>query len=206
MDKLLIASEYYLVLASLEETIEDIINNEDENISVDNIKETVLANFYNEVNNSKSEKLITKCGQTLALKIEEYLSKYDNLEVFAGKYDHINFKPPKSVADAAARGLAWRKKNKGKGGLSNQQAKSEGVGSGVQRAVNLKNRNNMSPSTVKRMHAFFSRHSKNKSVPKGVPPYKDKGRVAWELWGGNPGYSWAKKIIRQMNSANKKRK
>lgn len=124
----------------------------------------------------------------------------------AGKYDHIDFKPPKGVADAAARGLEWRKKNKGKGGLSNQQAKSEGVGSGVQRAVNLKNRDTLSPSTVRRMKAFFSRHEKNKKVEKGKQPWEDKGRVAWELWGGNPGYSWAKKVVRQMEAADKKKK
>ena len=124
----------------------------------------------------------------------------------AGKYDHIDFKPPKSVADAAIRGLELRKKNKGKGGLSTQQAKSEGVGSGVQRAVNLKNRDTMSPSTVKRMKAFFDRHQKSKTIDKGKSPGEDKGYIAWLLWGGDPGYSWSKKIVRQMEAADKKSK
>jgi 2'-5' RNA ligase len=124
----------------------------------------------------------------------------------AGKYDHINFKPPQSVADAAARGLEWRKKNKGRGGLSSGQAKSEGVGSGVQRAVNLKNRDTLSPSTVRRMKAFFDRHQKSKAVEKGKQSWEDRGRIAWELWGGDPGYSWAKKVVRQMDAADKKSK
>lgn len=123
----------------------------------------------------------------------------------AGKYDHIDFKPPKSVADAAARGLELRKKNKGKGGLSSSQAKKEGVGSGVQRAVNLKNRNTMSPSTVRRMKAFFSRHEKNKKADKGKSLSEDKGYIAWLLWGGNPGQSWANKVVRQMEAADKKK-
>jgi len=120
------------------------------------------------------------------------------------KYEHINFKPPTSVAEAAARGLEWRKKNKGKGGLSTQQAKSEGVGSGVQRAVNLKNRNTISPATIRRMKAFFDRHEKAKQVPPGKQPWEDKGRIAWELWGGDAGRSWANKVVKQMEAADKK--
>lgn len=122
----------------------------------------------------------------------------------AGKYGHIDFKPPKSVADAAARGLELRKKNKGKGGLSTQQAKKEGVGSGVARAVSLKNRTNLSPSTVKRMKAFFDRHEKNKKADKGKSLSEDKGYISWMLWGGNSGRSWANKIVKQMESADKK--
>lgn len=123
----------------------------------------------------------------------------------AGKYDHIDFKPPKSVADAAARGLELRKKNKGKGGLSGSQAKKEGVGSGVQRAVNLKNRNVLSPSTVRRMKAFFDRHEKNKKADKGTPLTEDKGYIAWMLWGGDPGRAWANKIVKQMDAADKQK-
>lgn len=123
-----------------------------------------------------------------------------------GKYDHIDFKPPKSVADAATRGLELRKKNKGKGGLSGSQAKKEGVGSGVQRAVNLKNRNVLSPSTVRRMKAFFDRHEKNKKADKGTPLAEDKGYIAWLLWGGDAGRSWANKLVKQMDAADKQKK
>lgn len=114
----------------------------------------------------------------------------------AGKYDHIDFKPPQGVADAAARGLELRKKNKGKGGTE----------VGVQRAVNLKNRDSLSPSTVRRMKAFFDRHEKNKKIEKGKQPHEDRGFVSWLLWGGDPGRSWANKIIKQMEAADKKAK
>lgn len=132
------------------------------------------------------------------------IAKFD-LEKFAsGKYDHIDFKPPQSVADAAARGLELRKKNKGKGGLSTQQASKEGVGSGVARAVSLKNRKKLSPATIRRMKSFFARHENSKKADKGKSLSQDKGYIAWLLWGGDPGKSWANKICRQMDAVDKK--
>ncbi len=133
-------------------------------------------------------------------------SKKKKLDEAAKKYSHINFKPTKSIAAAAERGLEYRRKAGGKGGLSGKQAKKQGIGSGVQRAVNLKNRDTMSPATVKRMKSFFDRHQKNKAIGKGKKPYEDRGYVAWLLWGGDPGYSWARKIVRQMDAADKKDK
>jgi len=134
------------------------------------------------------------------------ISKAKKLDEAAKKYSHINFKPTKSIAAAAERGLEYRRKAGGKGGLSGKQAKKQGVGSGVQRAVNLKNRDSMSPATVKRMKSFFDRHQKNKEIGKGKKPYEDRGYVAWLLWGGDPGYSWARKIVRQMDAADEKSK
>jgi hypothetical protein len=126
----------------------------------------------------------------------------------AGKYDHIDFKPPKSVAAAAARGLELRQKAKKshKGGLATNQAKKEGVGSGVQRAVNLKNRNKMNPETVRRMLRFFMRHEKNAKIDAGKTPATDKGWQSWLLWGSHAGYAWARKIVRQMDAADEKAK
>ena len=128
----------------------------------------------------------------------------------AGKYDHINFKPPEGVANAAARGLEYRQKASpsNKGGLTPSQAAQEGIGSGVQRAVNLKNRNTLTPETIKKMVGFFARHEKNKGVKpenKGKP-YNDKGHVAWLLWGGDPGKAWCNKVKAQMEAADKKSK
>ncbi len=130
----------------------------------------------------------------------------DMIKLAAGKYDHIDFKPSASTADAAVRGLELRKKNKGKGGLNVQQAHKQGIGSGVARAVSLKNRKTLSPSTVRRMKAFFDRHEKNKGASGGKPLSQDKGYVAWLLWGGDPGRAWANKVCRQMDAADKKSK
>jgi hypothetical protein len=123
----------------------------------------------------------------------------------AKKYDHIDFKPPESVANAAKKGLEYRKKAKpsNKGGLTPSEAAKEGIGSGVQRAVNLKNRDNVSPEVIRQMNAFFSRHEKNKSVAPEFKnePWNDKGYVSWLLWGGDPGQTWAAKILKQMKAA-----
>ncbi|NBP73707.1 MAG: hypothetical protein EBU57_11260, partial [Alphaproteobacteria bacterium] len=62
----------------------------------------------------------------------------------------LDLKPTAEMAANAARGLELREKH-GKGGTA----------VGVARARDIKNRANLSPSTVKRMHSFFSRHEGN---------------------------------------------
>lgn len=128
----------------------------------------------------------------------------------AGKYDGISFKPPESVANAAAKGLEYRQKAapSNRGGLTTEEAGKQGIGSGVQRATSLKNRTNVSPKVIGQMVAFFARHEKNKSVdPKHKSePWNDKGHVAWLLWGGDPGKAWAEKVKKQMDAADEKAK
>lgn len=123
-----------------------------------------------------------------------------------GKYSHINFKPPSSVSSAAVRGLMLRREQSKsqKAGLDAQQAAAQGIGSGVQRAANLKNRSEMDPSTVKRMKAYFDRHASNYQLDAGKSPKEDKGYVAGLLWGGDAGRSWANKVVRQMEAADKR--
>lgn len=125
------------------------------------------------------------------------------------KYSHIDFKPPESVANAAEKGLEYRKKQgEDKAGLTPEEASKEGIGSGVQRAVNLKNRDEVSPETINKMVGFFARHEKNSKIDakhKGEP-WKDKGYVSWLLWGGDPGKTWAEKVKRQMEAADEKAK
>jgi len=123
-------------------------------------------------------------------------------------YDHINFKPPAGVASAAKKGLEYRQKASpsNRGGLTPSEASKEGIGSGVQRATNLKNRDTVSPKVVKQMKAFFARHQKNKSVAAEHKnePWNDKGYVSWLLWGGDAGQAWAEKVVGQMEAADKK--
>lgn len=117
------------------------------------------------------------------------------------KYDPIDFVPPKEVAKRAEIGLKYRRLSGGKGGLNAKQASKEGIGSGVQRAINLKNRDKLSPETVKRMKSFFDRHDGNEKInDKSKPDYMDKGKVAFELWGGEAGKRWVNKIVNQMNN------
>ena len=119
------------------------------------------------------------------------------------KYSHIDFTPPEGVQKNAQRGLEYRKKG-GKGGLSTGEAGKQGIGSGVARATSLSQGSAQSPETVRKMKAFFDRHEKNKSVGDGMSPWEDAGHVAWLLWGGDAGRSWAEKVCRQMDAADEK--
>lgn len=115
----------------------------------------------------------------------------------AAKYDHINFRPPTSVANAAKRGLKMRSKQS----KSNQG----GTAVGLARANQLAKRETLSPSTVKRMKAFFDRHQKNKKVDSGKKAGADKGQQAWLLWGGDAGRSWSAKKVKQIEKADEKK-
>ena len=110
----------------------------------------------------------------------------------------IDFSPPEAVRKAAKAGLAMRKKH-GRGGTA----------VGVARARDLSNGKKMSPSTIRRMHSFFARHEVDKNG-KGWKPgtegYPSAGRVAFNLWGGAAGKSWAAKIVRQLEARKKKGK
>lgn len=122
-------------------------------------------------------------------------------------YKDIDFKPPASVAAQARKGLELRRKQTGdKAGLTPEEASSEGIGSGVQRAVNLKNRDTLSPKVIRQMSGFFSRHEKNKSISaeNRDEPWKDNGYVSWLLWGGDAGQKWVKKVLDQMDAQDKK--
>ena len=112
--------------------------------------------------------------------------------------DVESFAPPAAVRAAARRGLELRKKY-GRGGLTTQEAGKQGIGSGVARAGDLAGGSNISFETIKRMSAFFSRHEKNKSGGES-----DAGYIAWMLWGGDAGRSWAGRIIKMVENRTKK--
>lgn len=137
----------------------------------------------------------------------KYLKLFENFITEKNKYDDINFTPPKSVAKNAEKGLEYRKKAapSRKGGLTAKEASKHGIGSGVQRATNLKNRNNVSPKVINQMVSFFARHEKNKSIDTKYKnePWNDKGYVAWLLWGGDSGKTWANKIKKKMENNDK---
>lgn len=109
-----------------------------------------------------------------------------------------SFNVPQTVRAAAKRGLALRKEH-GRGGFSAKQAASAGVGSGVQRASNLI-QGSVSYETVKRMLAFFNRH---KAYKKHHKDRTSAAYISWLLWGGDAGYSWARRIVKQEEQVKK---
>lgn len=114
-----------------------------------------------------------------------------------------SFAPPQAVRDAARRGLNLRKEW-GRGGLSNAEASDQGIGSGVQRATNLANGDAVSLDTIQRMANFFSRHEKNRGVgEKESDGGPTAGYIAWQLWGGDAGRTWANRILREQDDSMK---
>ena len=110
-----------------------------------------------------------------------------------GRFDHIDFSPPDGVRAEAQRGLDWRDEY-GRGGTE----------VGVARARDLSNGRNVSPDTARRMASYFARHEADKSGEgwsPGEDGYPSAGRIAWALWGGDPGRAWADKLTKQMESA-----
>jgi hypothetical protein len=70
---------------------------------------------------------------------------------------------------------------------------------GVARARDLSNRKTLSPSTVRRMHSYFARHEVDKQ---GEGWGKDSaGYIAWLLWGGDPGKSFAARKVKELDRA-----
>jgi hypothetical protein len=93
------------------------------------------------------------------------------------------YKPTEGMASAARRALAWKEEGKAGGTLV-----------GMARANQLKDREPLSASTVLRMHSFFSRHEVDKRATgfsSGEEGFPSAGRVAWDLWGGDGGQTWA---------------
>jgi hypothetical protein len=93
------------------------------------------------------------------------------------------YKPTSGMASAARRALKWK-----------QEGKAGGTLVGLARANQLKDRDPLSASVVLRMYSFFSRHEVDKRATgfnSGEEGFPSKGRVAWDLWGGDGGYSWS---------------
>jgi len=109
---------------------------------------------------------------------------------------NIDMKPNDSMAGEAEKGLEWREEY-GRGGTE----------VGVARARDISNRRELSASTVRRMHSFFSRHEVNKQA-EGFSPgeegYPSAGRIAWALWGGDPGQSWARRIVQRLDKVDER--
>jgi HK97 family phage prohead protease len=109
------------------------------------------------------------------------------------RYDHIDFSPPAGVREEAAKALAWRDEY-GRGGTA----------VGVARARDLSNGTNISPDTAKRMASYFARHEVDKQGEgwsPGEDGFSSAGRIAWALWGGDPGQAWASKLTKQIEAA-----
>jgi len=104
----------------------------------------------------------------------------------------VDLKPTAAMAAEALRGLQWR-----------QEFSRGGTAIGVARARDISNRVNLSEETIGRMVSFFARHEVDKQASgfsPGEDGYPSAGRIAWALWGGDAGKSWAETRLKQINA------
>lgn len=112
------------------------------------------------------------------------MTKYKGVE--------IDTRPNDSMVSSARRGLKWREEF-GRGGTQ----------VGVSRARDIVNRVNLSFNTIKRMRSYFARHEVDKQATgfySGEEGFPSAGRIAWELWGGDAGKSFADRIVKRLDS------
>jgi hypothetical protein len=95
----------------------------------------------------------------------------------------IDTRPPQSVADNAKRALEVRaRKPESERGMT---------AVGIARARDLANRVALSEDTIRRMVAYFERHESDKEG--STWDDQGKGWQAWNGWGGDDGFAWAKR-------------
>ena len=96
------------------------------------------------------------------------------------------YKSTQEMKAEARRGLEWRRIY-GRGGTAIGVARARDIINGA-----------LPYETVLRMRSFFARHEIDKKG-RGFTPdedgYPSAGRIAWALWGGDPGKTWADRIV-----------
>ena len=105
------------------------------------------------------------------------------------------YKPTAGMKSAAKRAIRWKEEGKATGA---------GTAVGWTRAGQLARGETLSLSTVKRMYSFFSRHEVDK---KGKDFFNtsnpSNGRIMWDAWGGDAGFSWSRKIVEREKNMKK---
>ena len=100
-----------------------------------------------------------------------------------------SYSPNSGMKAAARRALKWKEEGKATGA---------GTPVGWGRATDIVAGRSMSLSVVRRMYSFFSRHEVDK---KGKDFYNtsnpSNGRIMWDAWGGDAGFSWSRAIVRR---------
>jgi hypothetical protein len=105
------------------------------------------------------------------------------------------YSPNAGMKSAARRAIKWKEDGKATGA---------GTPVGWGRARDIVAGRSMSLSVVKRMYSFFSRHEvdkKGKGFYSG-PEFPSNGRIMWDAWGGDAGFSWSRGIVnREMDKS-----
>lgn len=128
-------------------------------------------------------------NQMVAASIDEGIDPLGQVDTSEARAE--TFTANKAMKEEAQRGLDWREEF-GRGGTA--------IGAG--RATDIVKGNPLSLDTVKRMVRYFQRHEADKDAEGfgvGEEGYPSNGRIAWALWGGDPGYRWAEEITDRLD-------
>ena len=100
----------------------------------------------------------------------------------------VDLRPTEEMARNASNALEVRR--------SKPQSERGMIAVGLARARDISNRVELSPETVNRMVSFFSRHEVDKQG--STWDEKGKGWQAWNGWGGDEGFAWAKRKVAEL--------
>ena len=114
-----------------------------------------------------------------------------DLQSLSGARADIDFRPTEQMAKNAQRALEVRRQKP-----SSQRGMTA---VGIARARDIANRTELSEDTVRRMASFFARHEVDKQG--STWDEQGKGWQAWQGWGGDEGFAWAKRIVKQLDGA-----
>lgn len=105
----------------------------------------------------------------------------------------VDLKPTAGMAAAAERGLRLHEDGKSGDGLKPET---------VARAGRLSRREEMNEPWVREMNAWFSRHESDRRPGWDKPGEETPGFVAWLLWGGDAGQSFAARKVEELDREN----
>lgn len=102
---------------------------------------------------------------------------------------------PNAASKNAQKAIDWKEKY-------GRDVVTAGTAVGWQRAHQLAKGESLSEDVVSRM-AQFNRHRKNSTIASEFKdePWKDRGHVAWLIWGGTEGVDWAMETMDKIKAA-----
>jgi hypothetical protein len=116
-----------------------------------------------------------------------------NIHVVSQEKSADGFVPPKGAQENARRGLELR-----------EEFKRGGTMVGVARARDLSNGKSLPLKTINRMVSYFARHEVDKKGKDwGNASNPSRGYIAWLLWGGDAGKTWADSIAEREKKKDK---
>jgi len=138
-----------------------------------------------------SDNSVVTCHKTLQDAKDHLAALYIHVEDANKSAD--GFVPPKGVQENAKRGLELR-----------EEFKRGGTMVGVARARDLSNGKSLPLETINRMVSYFARHEVDKKGKDwGNASNPSRGYIAWLLWGGDAGKTWADSISQRAKKKDK---